>query len=63
MNGLEAVWYRCPHCGELNETTVDSSAGLHQTYIEDCTVCCRPNILRIAISDAGDTSIDVEADE
>ena len=35
-------------CGEWNETTVDPSAETRQTYIEDCQVCCKPNVLRVA---------------
>ena len=31
----------CPHCAEPISIVVDSSAG-HQTYIEDCQVCCQP---------------------
>jgi hypothetical protein len=29
-------------------TTVDDSAGRTQSYIEDCQVCCKPNLLHIA---------------
>jgi Cysteine-rich CPXCG len=32
-------------CGEWIETTVDESAGSKQQYVEDCQVCCRPNVL------------------
>jgi hypothetical protein len=39
--------FQCMGCGEWNETLVDSSAGTKQTYIEDCQVCCKPNILKI----------------
>lgn len=39
--------YQCAYCGEINSTFVDPSAGIHQTYIEDCQVCCRPNLLTI----------------
>lgn len=39
--------YQCAGCGEWNETGVDQSAGGQQTYVEDCQVCCRPNVLRI----------------
>ncbi|MEO6119670.1 MAG: CPXCG motif-containing cysteine-rich protein [Terriglobales bacterium] len=39
--------FQCAGCGEWNETTVDSSAGSHQKYVEDCQVCCKPNLLRI----------------
>lgn len=26
---------------------MDSSAGMRQNYVEDCQVCCRPNLLEI----------------
>lgn len=38
---------QCPYCGETFETTVDASAG-NQDYIEDCAVCCRPIVFRLA---------------
>ena len=25
---------------------MDESAGLNQVYVEDCQVCCKPNLLR-----------------
>jgi hypothetical protein len=31
----------------MNETSVDESAGSKQSYVEDCQVCCRPNVLKI----------------
>ena len=39
--------FQCAGCGEWNETTVDPSAGTKQTYVEDCQVCCKPNVLRV----------------
>jgi Cysteine-rich CPXCG len=39
--------FQCAGCGEWNETTVDSSAGTKQSYVEDCQTCCKPNILHI----------------
>jgi len=39
--------YSCAGCGEWNETTVDESAGSRQQYVEDCQVCCKPNVLRV----------------
>lgn len=39
--------FQCAGCGEWNETRVDESAGHRQTYVEDCQVCCRPNVLRV----------------
>jgi hypothetical protein len=40
--------FQCAGCGEWNETTVDESAGRAQNYVEDCQVCCKPNVLRIS---------------
>lgn len=39
--------FQCAGCGEWNETTVDESAGSRQSYVEDCQVCCKPNVLSI----------------
>jgi hypothetical protein len=39
--------FQCAGCGEWNETTVDEFAGRRQTYVEDCQVCCKPNLLHI----------------
>ncbi len=39
--------FTCAGCGEWNETRVDESAGTHQSYAEDCQVCCKPNVLEI----------------
>lgn len=39
--------YQCAGCGEWNETTVDESAGSRQSYVEDCQVCCKPNVLDV----------------
>jgi hypothetical protein len=47
--------YRCAVCGEENETFVDPSAGMVQTYVEDCAVCCRPNVLRVRIDGSSGT--------
>jgi hypothetical protein len=45
-NGM-AAGFQCAGCGEWNETSVDESAGANQSYIEDCQVCCKPNLLRV----------------
>jgi hypothetical protein len=44
-----AAEYCCSYCGEMVSTTVDISAGDEQSYVEDCAVCCRPNVLRIMV--------------
>ena len=44
---MGASGFQCASCGEWNETVVDESAGSRQSYIEDCQVCCKPNVLQI----------------
>jgi hypothetical protein len=39
--GVEEAEVQCPFCGEPITILVDCSED-HQTYIEDCEVCCRP---------------------
>ncbi len=51
--------YSCAYCGEANLTFVDLSAGTQQSYVEDCQVCCRPNILYIRVDE---DSLEIEID-
>lgn len=46
---IEAV-FTCAGCGETNETVVDPSEGRRQTLVEDCRVCCQPNVLSIRVN-------------
>jgi cysteine-rich CPXCG protein len=39
--------FQCAGCGEWNDADIDESAGRRQTYIQDCQVCCQPNVLHI----------------
>jgi len=41
--------YVCDACGEEIVIPIDFSAGDEQEYVEDCPVCCRPNIIRVNI--------------
>lgn len=47
---IEATFI-CAYCFETIDTTVDISGGMHQKYVEDCQVCCRPNALTIVIDE------------
>ena len=51
--------YGCAFCGEDNEVSVDPSGGRHQAFTEDCTVCCRPNLITLTIDDDGEVAIEV----
>ena len=56
--------YVCAFCGETNSTFVDISAGMQQSYTEDCQVCCRPNVLYVCINeDTLDVQIDSDYQE
>jgi len=41
----------CPFCGEAEELNVDAGGGAHQTYTEDCAVCCHPRIVHVEPGD------------
>lgn len=43
--------YLCDACGQEIVIPVDLSAGESQEYVEDCPVCCRPNVIHIEILD------------
>lgn len=51
--------YYCACCGEANLTFVDLSGGSQQSYVEDCQVCCRPNVLYIRIDEV---TLEIEID-
>jgi hypothetical protein len=42
-----ASGFQCSYCGEWNVSEVDESAGMMQHYVEDCQVCCQPNVLAV----------------
>ncbi|TAJ11990.1 MAG: CPXCG motif-containing cysteine-rich protein [Planctomycetota bacterium] len=39
--------YVCGSCGEEIVVPLDPSAGEHQSYVEDCPVCCAPNEIHV----------------
>jgi hypothetical protein len=47
----------CDSCGEEVVLPIDLSAGSEQAYVEDCPVCCRPNVIHVEIGEAGDVSV------
>ncbi len=48
--------YICGSCGEAVVVPVDLSAGSAQTYVEDCPVCCRANVIQLEIGPQGEIS-------
>ena len=49
--------YVCQSCGEVIVIPVDLSAGSDQEYIEDCPVCCHPNVISIEVDVSGQMSV------
>ena len=54
--------YVCDACGEEIGIPVDISAGHEQEYVEDCPVCCRPNIVHLDIDEEGNLRVWAEAE-
>jgi hypothetical protein len=54
--------YICDACGEEIVIPIDLSQGHRQQYVEDCPVCCRPNVVRVEIDGDGDVRCWAEAE-
>lgn len=52
----EAV-YVCNSCGEEIVVPIDITAGTDQEYVEDCPVCCHPNVIHVEFDEDGDVRI------
>jgi hypothetical protein len=55
--------YICGACGEEIVVPIDLSAGMTQEYVEDCPVCCRPNVVQVAIDEGGEAQAWAEAED
>jgi hypothetical protein len=55
--------YVCDSCGEEIEIPIDLSAGSSQSYVEDCPVCCNPNVIHISIDGDGEPSVRATAEQ
>lgn len=45
--------YICDACGEEIVIPLDLTEGSHQTYTEDCPVCCHPNTIHVELDSEG----------
>lgn len=39
--------YPCGYCGELNEIFIEETIGRSYEIVEDCTVCCKANVIHL----------------
>jgi len=49
--------YICDACGEEIVIPLDPSAGSSQEYVEDCPVCCRPNVVHVEFDPDGEAQV------
>lgn len=57
----DEVSYICNSCGEEIVIPIDLAAGKRQEYVEDCPICCRPNVIHVEVED-GDVRVWAEAE-
>jgi hypothetical protein len=55
--------YVCDSCGEDVVIPIDLTAGDHQDFVEDCPVCCNPNVIHLDIDSDGEVWIRAEAEQ
>jgi len=55
--------YTCNACGEEIVIPIDLSEGSSQQYVEDCPVCCRPNLIHVEIEEDGEIRVWAEPEQ
>ncbi|MBM4076260.1 MAG: CPXCG motif-containing cysteine-rich protein [Planctomycetes bacterium] len=53
----------CDACGEEIVIPLDLTEGAHQTYVEDCPVCCRANTIHVEIDEQGNANVWAEPEQ
>jgi hypothetical protein len=48
---------RCPYCRERVELVVDPETS--GSYVEDCSVCCRPWAVQVGLDDDGERIVEI----
>lgn len=60
ISGDREADVRCAWCGEPFTVFLDPSAARRQRYVEDCAVCCRPNLLHVRFDERGRATVTAE---
>lgn len=55
--------YICDACGEEIVIPIDVTQGSIQSYVEDCPVCCRANIVHVQFDDNGGSEVWAEPEQ
>jgi rubrerythrin len=53
----EDASYVCNSCGEEIIVPLDITQGARQEYVEDCPVCCNPNVIFVEFDDSGEANV------
>lgn len=53
----EEAGYVCNSCGEEIVVPLDISEGHRQEYVEDCPVCCNPNVIFVEFDSNGHSNV------
>ncbi|QDT28881.1 CPXCG motif-containing cysteine-rich protein [Gimesia panareensis] len=59
----EEASYVCDACGEEIVIPIDVSQGTEQEYVEDCPVCCHPNVIHVHVDRHGAAEVQAEAED
>ena len=59
---MDEHFFQCPYCWEEISMLIDTSER-HQSYIEDCEVCCNPIQLTVLTEDLEVISFQAESIE
>lgn len=54
----DEISYLCDSCGEEIVIPLDYSEGGVQEFVEDCPVCCHPNVIHVELDEHGDAQVD-----
>ena len=55
--------YLCDGCGETIVIPLDLTEGNHQSYVEDCPVCCRANLIHVDVDSNGRARVRAEPEQ
>jgi DNA-directed RNA polymerase subunit RPC12/RpoP len=59
----EEASYVCDACGEEIVIPIDVTEGTEQEYVEDCPVCCHPNVIHVHVDRNGTAEVRAEAED
>ncbi|MFL5322491.1 MAG: CPXCG motif-containing cysteine-rich protein [Myxococcaceae bacterium] len=53
---------RCPYCGEEVEVAVEAVGASSESFVQDCSVCCRPWAVHVS-RDGGEVDVTLARDD